>query len=223
MDPFITIAGLGLLAYGAQKYSRRMHRQRVLRHLAQANEDQRQRQHARQVAAQQEQARQQYARLNGLHGRMQAGLLQLQGAPDFQRAASLAQQAHEVPPQYRQQQFVRFRSSLVEHLARRLAAGEDEARLIQSLTDLVQALGMGQFESQYIADEARRRQVRPAGPVAAPYEDQLRRLQADHDQRLATLRSLSGLDDDLREQLIEAEQNRHRDALLATGNQPATP
>lgn len=224
MELLLLLAGLGVLGYhAATKLSRYRDQATVQRQVQRLNVQQRQQQVARQIAARQLQARQQYARLNRLHARMQTGLLQLEDAPDFQRAASLAQQAHEVPVPYRQQQFVRFRMALVEHLVRRLTAREDEERLLTSLTTLVQALGMAGFEAEYVAAEARRRTVRPTRPEAVPYDEHLRQLQTDHDQRLTTLRSLVGLEEEMREQLIEAEQTRHREALLAAGNQPPQP
>jgi hypothetical protein len=150
---------------------------------------------------------------------MQAGLLQLEQAPDFQRAAALAQQASDVPVPYRQQQFLRFRSSLGQHFTRRLAAGEDEVRLRTSLLQLVQALGMADFEAEYLESEVRRRLPGPNSVPVETYEDRLRTLQTTHVQRMETIQSLTGLDEELRDQLIETEQNRHREALLAAGNQ----
>lgn len=217
MEPFLVLAGITAVGYGAVKAVKKMAQwhdyaaaQRQLRHEQQ-----------RQWNAQREHARQQYAQHNQLYARLQAGLLQLHDAPDFQRAASLAQQAREVPVTYRQQQFLRFRSALAEHFARRLHVGEDEQRLLTSLTTLVQALGMADFEAQYIVSEAEQRLAPPTRPQAVPYEVQLRRLQSDHDQRVATLRSLAGLDNDLREQLLEVEQNRFREAVLALDSRPA--
>src|SRR6185369_9386400 len=139
-----------------------------------------------QLRARQQQARQEHQRLNQLYARMQTALLQLDQAPDFQRAASVALQARDVSSQYRQHHFLRFRPVLIQHFTRRLTAGEDEQRLSTSLTALVQALGMADFEAQYIEAEARRRMPRPIAPQAESYEEQLRRLQTDHDQREAT-------------------------------------
>jgi len=220
VEPLIVIAALGVASIMAAKKAKQWYDGAALeRRVAALN-----RNHAahveQQLRARQQQARQEHQRLNQLYARMQTALLQLDQAPDFQRAASVALQARDVSSQYRQHQFLRFRPVLIQHFTRRLTAGEDEQRLSTSLTALVQALGMADFEAQYIEAEARRRMPRPIAPQAESYEEQLRRLQTDHDQREATLRSLPGLDEEMREQLLEAEQTRFRDSLLALEAEP---
>jgi hypothetical protein len=223
MEPLVILAGLGALGYYAvKKIAQRQEQASVQNRLRDLNEQQR-RQFERELHLRRERARHEHVRLNQLYTRMQAGLLQLGQAPDFQRAASVAEQARDVPAAYRQQQFRRFRSTLVDHFRRRLTAGANDEQLRMSLTALVQALGMAEFEAEYIAAEARQRLPRPPRPATASYDEHLQRLQTEHEQRMTTLRSLVGLDEELREQLLEAEQSRHREALLAAGNQQPQP
>lgn len=210
--PFLALAAAGY--YGCKMVAAWSDQRAVQSRVRELN-DQQKREFQRRVAAQQKAARQEHARRNQLYARLQMGLLQLNQAPDFQRAASLAQQAQDVPAAYRQYQFRRFRPILVQHFIRRLTAGEDSERLTTSLTALVQALGMAEFEAQYIESETQRRLPQTVAPQRLPYEEQLRRLQAAHDQRMATLRNVPGLEDDVREQMLEAEQTRFRESLLA--------
>ena len=176
------------------------------------------------AAAQRRQQTQAHQRLrqNALARRFQVALLQVGQSPDFRRAASCALQARIVPVAFRQRQFQRFRPRIVQHFAARLAAGGDVEQLTTTLTTLVQALGLAAFEADYIRAEvegAQRGQARPE-PSYAQRLDGLRR---QHEERLAALRSLPGVDDDTREQLSEAEETRFREELLRLGQNPSPP
>jgi len=157
----------------------------------------------------------QYDRLNTLAKQVQLALLLLDQAPDFRRAASWAHQAQEVPAPFRQRILQRFRPKLVQFVARRAAAGGDVDELLSSLTDLVQALGVAGFEADYIVEEARRRQTPRGGNRS--YNQELRSLQETHEQRMAAIRALEGVEPDTQEQLLEAEQTRFREAILGLG------
>ena len=140
----------------------------------------------------------------------QTALLQLTAAPDFRRAAALAARATLVPVAFKRRQFARFRPSLVDHYRRAAAAGADAATLLQSLRDLVVALGVAAFEADYVRAEADRASARPAVPDTA---DRLAALKRDHDARVAAIRDGLGANADLQEQLLEAEEGRFRQAL----------
>lgn len=160
-----------------------------------------------------------HQQLNILARSMQASLATLNQTPDFQRACSRAIQAREVPLWFRQRAFMRFRERMIDHYATRLAAGENPDRLTHSLTTLVRALGMADFESDYIQSEAQQRATTStAASTANSYEQQLRTLKIGHEQRLSALRSLEGIDAETRTQLVEAEQTRFRESVLRLGD-----
>lgn len=142
----------------------------------------------------------------------QITLLQLAQAPDFRRAASAVAAATLVPVAFRRRQFSRFRPQLVAHYRRCLAAGTDREVLAQSLGELVVALGVAAHEADYIRTAAEGA-ARPAPRVASP-ANQIGILQRDHEARVAAIRQGVGTDAELREQLLEAENQRHREALL---------
>jgi hypothetical protein len=167
---------------------------------------------AARAAALESRRRSELRRVNGLARNMQIALAHVGRAPDFRRAASWAALAKEVPLGFRQRQFRRFRAVLVQHYHSRLAAGANPETLSQSLTALVQALGVAPFEADYIRTEAERRLTPRTAPVRRPYAQRLAQLQAEHEQRMAALRGIN-LNDETREQLLEAEESRFREAL----------
>lgn len=174
-------------------------------------------QRAWQRAVRERQRAEERRRLNQLYRDLQVALMRLDQAPDFRRVASFAARARSVPAGLRQRQFQRFRARLVEHFAARMQAGTDEGILLQSLRALLGALGVADFEADYIHGEARR--LRPTGPPPVrTYDEQLRSLQEQHDQRVRAIQDLPTLDDEIREQLLEAEQGRFSDAVLALGD-----
>jgi hypothetical protein len=146
---------------------------------------------------------------------MQVAIQQLAQSPDFRRAATFAARAVAVgvPADFRQRQFRRLRSLLVEHLAGRLQLGASLETAGAGLRELVTSLGVAGYEADYIATEAQGRQ-RPTARPAPNYRDRLRQLHADHTQRMEAVRNTPDLDDELREQLVEAEQERFRRELL---------
>lgn len=150
---------------------------------------------------------------------MQTALLELPAAPDFQRAAWFAAKARDVPITFRQRQFHRFRTSILHHLVSRLQSGAEREPLRQSLVELVTHLGLAPFEADYLWREADA-QLQALLP-APPYATEMARLEREHEQRLAVLHSLAGVGDDLREQLIEAEEERFRQAMLTVNEEPA--
>jgi hypothetical protein len=146
---------------------------------------------------------------------MQLAIQQLSQSPDFRRAASFAARAVQVgvPAAFRQRQFRRLRSLLIEHLARRLQAGAALESAAAGLRELVGSLGVAAYEGDYIANEAQGRQQTPT-ERAPNYRDHLRQLHAEHAQRLEAIRNTADLEEELREQLVEAEQERFRRELL---------
>jgi hypothetical protein len=160
-------------------------------------------------------------RLRTRYREMQAALLQLESAPDFQRAAWFAAHAQGIPVEFRQRQFQRFRPKLLQYLVTRLRGGNVE-QLRLSLTELVTQLGVAPFEADYLWREADRQTQAP--PEAAPdFAAEMSGREQEHQQRLAVLRSLTAIDQELREQLVEAEEQRFREAMLALNEETLTP
>jgi hypothetical protein len=169
---------------------------------------------ARRRKAQADAAKRQAAR------NMQVVVQQLSQSPDFRRAASFAAAAAQagVPVAFRQRQFRRLRSLLVEHLARRLQADAALESAAVGLRELVGSLGMAAYEADYIATEAQSRQRTTSQP-APNYRDRLRNLHTEHTQRMEAIRSTADLDEGLLEQLEEAELERFRRQLLGEPEQ----
>ncbi len=143
---------------------------------------------------------------------LQIALLQLEQAPDFRRAAGYAKQASQVPLLYCHQQFQRFRPQILAVLSHKLRGNVPLAEATAGLHELIVAPGVAPFEAEYLVSEAQR-----SAPVPA-YSDQIRQSQAEHQRRTAALRSLRDLDPEIREQLMELEQERFRDELLGNQN-----
>lgn len=150
---------------------------------------------------------------------MQTALLQLEQAPDFYRAASFAGHAADIPLAFRQQQFHRFRPRVLAHAIAQIRNGVDIRPLRDSLDKLVTNLGMASFEADYIWQEAQRQCERRESPRAT-YAEAMTNMQREHEQRMSILRTLVGVDDELREQLVEAEEQRFRDQMLTQNDQP---
>lgn len=170
--------------------------------------------------SQQERRRQQAAARTKAAARLlQVALLQVRDAPDFRRAASFAELAHDVPVVFRQRQFRRFRAQLVACLSQRLHAGVSLEQAAAGLLKLVTGLGIAAYETEYLIAEAQGSTARAPAPVLS-FADQIRQSQSEHQQRVETIQSVEGLEPELREQLLELEQQRLRDQLL--GNRDDT-
>ena len=143
---------------------------------------------------------------------MQLALIQVREAPDFRRAANYALQAREVPPSFRQRQYHRFRSLLVSRFTALLQTGVSVDVLMAGLTQLVSALGLAEFEADYIRLEAEA-QISRREPVRRDFGQQLRQAQAEYRGRVHTLEGMTDLDDETREQLLEQEQLRFQERM----------
>ena len=166
---------------------------------------------------QQQERRRAAAKINAAACLMQVALLQVDQSPDFRRAATFAKQAKNVPVSFRIRQFQRFRPLIVRHLATRLRGGVAAEDLMDGLTELVTALGLADYEADYIRREAEPH-IRPQAEVRPGYAQQARQQQLEHDQRVESIRNLPGIAAELREQLMEQEEQRFRERLLALGN-----
>ncbi len=150
---------------------------------------------------------------------LQVGLQQVRQAPDFRRTASFVAQAQNVPLWFRQRQYRRFRSLLVDHLAHLLSEGASVESVMPALTELVTGLGVAAFEADYIRTEAESRLSRQDTTPRTDFGQQLRQAQAEYRGRVHTLEGMTDLDEETREQLLEQEQIRFQERMrqIATG------
>lgn len=148
---------------------------------------------------------------------MQIAILQIDQSPDFRRAASHAELARDIPLAFRQKQFRRLRPLLLRHLVTNLRAGQAVDATAAGLAELVTALGIAEYEAEYLVQEA---STLAATRVSAPlsFAQQAQQWQGELRQRLEVIQGLNDLDPDLREQLIEQEQQRFRERLVAAGD-----
>jgi hypothetical protein len=146
---------------------------------------------------------------------LQLAIQQLPQSPDFRRAASYANHAAQigVPADFRQRQFRRLRALLVQHLIRRLQAGASLDNACGGLAELIRALGVAAFEAEYIVATVREQQT-VSSPRTPDFRERLESLHAEHARRLEAIRSTPQLDEEVREQLLEAEQERFRGEAL---------
>ncbi|MGD9644338.1 MAG: hypothetical protein AB7U73_01415 [Pirellulales bacterium] len=214
----LAMLGYGLYAAGAHVRRRYQDHRATIEHRERAAADanlQADLRRAKAYAAQR--------RLRRLNHLMQTALLQLEQAPDFRRAASFAILAKDVPIAFRQRQFRRFRGRFLAHLLARLRAGGNAADLRQSLEDLVTALGLASFEANYLWQEAEQQLERRRPSESPSFASSVATLEQDHQQRVQVLQETPGVEAELREQLLEAEEHRFREALLALNEQASAP
>ncbi|WP_339734826.1 hypothetical protein [uncultured Gimesia sp.] len=184
---------------------------------------QRQVQNRLQLQRQNRERQQRQIQLNKKYRELQVVLLQIGQAPDFQRAASRAEAARDVPIASRQRQYRRFRPQLVRHFVKRLRAGADAQILLDSLTTLVEALGIASFEASYIQQEASRQGQHRNQQPTENFSTTLERMQQEHADRAAALNQ-AALDPETKQQLLEAQNQRLVESLMemTLGNQGDT-
>ena len=153
------------------------------------------------------------ARLNQLGRQLQIVFMQLPKAPDAQRLLSWSQRCKPLPSQFRRQQFSRFQNLLMEQIPRWLRGSVDREQLEQDLRSIAENLGVATFEAEYMI-----RAMQPATGGAAgdsqAFSNRLTQIQNEYQRRLQTIERLSNLSPDVREELIEAENQRYRSMLF---------
>tara|TARA_R110002049_G_scaffold167265_5_gene333472 strand:+ start:12752 stop:13441 length:690 start_codon:yes stop_codon:yes gene_type:complete len=228
MEPFLVLivlmGGVWWVAKRLYQANRSANARRTQQRTQDTNAAQRLAQNRLQRQRHNRERQQRQIQLNKKYRELQVALLQIGQAPDFQRAASRAEAARDVPLASRQRQYRRFRPQLVRHFVKRLRAGTDAQTLLDSLTTLVEALGIASFEASYIQQEASRQgqQHRNQQPTEN-FSTTLERMQQEHADRAAALNQAS-LDPETKEQLLEAQNQRLTDALMemTLGNQGGT-
>ena len=123
-------------------------------------------------------------------------------------------QAREVPLAFRQRQYQRFRSLLVEHLANLLDHGVSIETVMPGLTQVITGLGVASFEADYIRGEAESRLSQQTTQVP-DFAQRLREAQNAYRTRMRTLEAMNELDEDSREQLLEQEKLKFQAQLRA--------
>lgn len=228
MEGILMLGIAGTFLYGAWKFllvvrSRiqlRRARRQVVQNAAH-QQQQRVQQASRQTAARRRQREESIRRINAVYRALQIAIQQITQAPDFQRAATVAAQCGAVPVSYRRRQFRRYRPLIVTTLAKRLAAGGDLEMLTRSLTDLVAALGVSDFEADYILQEVQSHERNSQNEQGEGYGSRLRKLELEHRQRVSAIEALSQQDAAIKQQLLEAENNRFHEEMLGTTDSPA--
>lgn len=170
----------------------------------------------------QQQASARQRRAAYFHTLLVQSLRQLSTAPDFRRVTSMVENCNEVPIGTRQRLFQAHRRHFIQHFGLCLQQGRDPDQLLGEARMLVEALGIAAFEADYIADEARRRwSRRTTNPQPAPqtFAQRLEQLKQELQDRLQAIRA-NIHDEELQEQLVEAEESRFRDQLLEIQNAP---
>jgi hypothetical protein len=174
----------------------------------------------RTVQGQAAQAAQQHAQHNRLSREMQLAILNLdrEPDPDFRRAATAAKAARPVPVEWRRRQYHRLRPLLVQHYQRCLQRDADPEVLSESLTELIEALGLEAYEADYIRQEAERgrsrRRPQTGADTAQEFQARLVQIQQEHTRRMEIIRGMTALADDVRQQLQEAEERRFQEQLF---------
>jgi hypothetical protein len=145
-----------------------------------------------------------------LKQRFKLTLDQLADAPDFSRAANWASHAKPfLTAEECLRHFSAYRQTMIDRYRSSLERGYAQQALDDSLRRLLGVLRIPAFEADYIRVQAVRG-VRQPESQENQFQRQLQRMQQEHAQRIAAIRSLRHLDPDTREQLLEAEQTRFR-------------
>jgi len=148
----------------------------------------------------------------------QASILSLNSNPDFQRVAAAVRAADQVPSSFKLRQYHRFRPHFIRHYRRCMQRGANLQQLRSSLEQLVQSFELEPFEADYLRTEAEHNLPTGQRPDAAnPVEDfrsRISQVQEEHQQRVTAIRELTGVNDDVREQLLEAEERRYQSRLF---------
>jgi len=153
----------------------------------------------------------------------QVAILALESNPDFQRVAAAVRAAEHVPPHFKLRQYHRFRPHFIRHYRRCAQRGADLQQLRTSLDQLVMAFELEPFEADYLRSEAERN-LNLASHQQAPetavdnFRSRIARIQEEHDERVTAIRELTGIEDDVREQLLEAEERRYQSQLFQHDN-----
>ena len=155
-----------------------------------------------------------HVRRQQLGRNLQIAFMQLQAAPDAQRLLSWSNQCKELPLSFRRRTFGRFQQLLGEQIQRWLRSGVDRDRLEEDLRAIVHNLGVAKFEADYmVAAMDPQRRDQPENESEA-FAGQLTEIQSEHRRRIQTIDAMENLEADVKEELIEAEQQRYRSQLF---------
>ena len=147
--------------------------------------------------------------------KLQVSFMQLPTAPDAQRLMSWSSQCVDLPQEFRRRQFGRFQNMLMEQIPRWLTEGVDREQLESDLRKIASNLGVAKFEADYmVAAMAPPTQQPQATPEAEVFAGELAEVHSNHQRRVQTIEAMVDLAPDVREELLEAEEQRYRGVLF---------
>ncbi len=230
MAGIFIFALIGLFIYGAwrllqvawSQFQQIRARRLAVQNIA-AIEEERSRRTIQQAENDRQKQRRQMDQIKSQYRMLQIALQQMLQSPDFRRAASVAKQCAIVPAHYRRRQFRRFRPLMVRVVSLRSPVSGDDSLIAESLAELVTALGVSDFEAEYIIREAQDDKNTLGDRSANTFGTRLRNLEREHKSRLSAIDSLSPSDVAIREQLREAENNRFQEEMLGTTDSESLP
>ena len=121
-----------------------------------------------------------------------------------------------MPKAFLNRQYRRFHAAMAEHLGRCLQNGVPADQLMEGLREVLSCMGVASFEADYMLNSVQAQQPQAPNSVE-DFERQLTTLQQDHQRRMQVLQTLPNLAQDVREQLIEAEERRFQASLFGNG------
>ncbi len=102
----------------------------------------------------------------------------------------------------------------MEQIPRWLDAGVEKERLEADLRAIVRNMGVAKFEADYMINTMNPNRPLPTRSEAEAFAGQLSEIQADHQRRKQTIEAMTGLDPDVKAELIDAEDQRYRAMLF---------
>ncbi len=154
-------------------------------------------------------------------GRLSESLDELPNLPDARRATLVATKAETLRPKHRRELFQLYRGEIIRHGMARLKRGENHAKVLESVAELLAALSVPgpDHEAAYILDEAAKQLPSPNETFREDYGKQLAQLLEQHRIRVQAvgdlhLDELAQDDDELTERLLERERELLKEKLL---------
>lgn len=170
------------------------------------------RQRSQQIRQQRQQRASQQAR------EFQAAILAIDSNPDFLRVAAAVRAADLVPTAFKQRQYHRFRPHFIRHYRRCLQRGTNPQQLRNSVEQLVMSFEFEPFEADYFRTEAEHlmttSEVNRGANTVDDFQTRIQQAHDEHRRRTTAIEGLTGISDEIRQQLLEVEERRYQSALF---------